>query len=438
MRNLIRVLVIGFAAVIALLAAAAATGIYNARAIRDSAATLVHDQLVIERLLDEVQREQTVLNVAFYNLSRTPDLVDRQSVLADIDQTDREIRQLVAEASRDQDAAAWNELQNAMLAFSQEARLLLTHAKVPAAGSRDLFTRHEDVTRAMTRLVELSYARAVQTQDNVDQQADRLAAETRILLGASIGVALVCAILTVRIAARVFRHMEFQTSELSRVSFRLLESQESTARRFAHELHDELGGSLTAIRTNLTAIAARLSTNGAERSRIDDCLKLVDESISNVRELSQLLRPTILDDFGLDAGIHWLVTRFSERTGIPVEYHAEFKLRLPDETETHMFRIVQEALTNIARHSGATRVVIHLRPEGDRIRLTIQDNGKGFDARERGVAHPSAPQGGMGLSGMRARARSAGGELAIKSSPGQGVTIEVSAPLTKSAVRELV
>ena len=311
MRNLIRVLVIGFAAVIALLAAAAATGIYNARAIRDSAATLVHDQLVIERLLDEVQREQTVLNAAFYNLSRTPDLLDRPSALADIDQTDREIRQLVAEASRDQDAGAWNELQSAMLAFSREARLLLTHEKVPAAGSRDLFARHEDVTRAMTRLVELSYARAVQTRENVDQQADRLAAETRLLLGASIGVALVCAILTVRIAARVFRQMEFQTSELSRVSFRLLESQESTARRFAHELHDELGGSLTAIRTNLTAIAARLSNNGSERSRIDDCLKLVDESISNVRELSQLLRPTILDDFGLDAGIHWLVTRFS-------------------------------------------------------------------------------------------------------------------------------
>ncbi len=430
MRNLIRVLVIGFAAVIALLAAAAATGIYNARAIRDSAATLVHDQLVIEQLLDEVQREQTVLTAAFYSLSRTPEAIDRQSLLADIDQTDREIRALVAEASQGQDASAWNELQNAMLAFSQEARMLLTQRKVPAAGSRELFSLHEDVTKAVARLVDMSYARAVQTKENVDRQADRLAEETRILLGASIGVALVCAVLTVRIAARVFRQMEFQASELSRVSFRLLESQELTARRFAHELHDELGGSLTAIRTNLSALAARLATDGAERSRIDDCLRLVDESISNVRELSQLLRPTILDDFGLDAGIHWLVTRFSERTGIPVEYKAEFKDRLPDETETHLFRIVQEALTNIARHSGATQVSIHLRPEGDRVRLTIHDNGKGFPA--------TSAIGGMGLSGMRARARSAGGELAIKSSPDGGVTIDVAAPLSKPAVRELV
>ncbi len=432
MRSLIRVLVIGFTAVIALLAAAAATGIYNARAIRDSAGSLVHNQLVIERVLDDVQREQTVLNAAFYNLSRTPDRIDRQSLLADIDQTDQEIRNLVAEAGEDQDASAWNDLQNAMLAFSGEARELLAAPRIPAAGSRRLFELHESVTRATTRLVELSYARAVQTKENVDRQADRLAGETRLLLGASIAVALVCAILTVRIAARVFRQMEFQSSELSRVSFRLLESQELTARRFAHELHDELGGSLTAIRTNLSALAARLSANGAERSRIDDCLKLVDDSISNVRELSQLLRPTILDDFGLDAGIHWLVTRFSERTGIPVEYRAEFKDRLPDETETHLFRIVQEALTNIARHSAATQVAIHLRPEADRVRLTIHDNGKGFPARQ------SAHRAGMGLSGMRARARSAGGELAIKSSPGEGVTIDVSAPLAKPALRELV
>lgn len=430
MRNLIRVLVIGFAAVIALLAAAAVTGIYSARAIRESAATLVHNQLVIERLLDEVQREQMVLNAAFFSLSSTPDMVDHQSVLADIDQTDQEIRKLVAEASQDQDAGTWNDLETAMLGFSQEARELLTQSEVSASGSRELFERHKDVTRVVARLVDMSYARAVQTRENVDRQADRLAGETRLFLGASIAVALVCAILTVRIAARVFRQMEFQASELSRVSFRLLESQESTARRFAHELHDELGGALTAIRTNLTALSARLSADGAEHARIDDCLKLVDDSISNVRELSQLLRPTILDDFGLDAGIHWLVTRFHERTGIEIDYRAEFKGRLPDETETHLFRIVQEALTNIARHSGATRVTIHLRAEDDRIRLTIQDNGKGL--KETGGS-----PGGMGLSGMRARARSAGGELAIKSTPGGGVTIDVSAPLAKPAAREL-
>ena len=261
------------------------------------------------------------------------------------------------------------------------------------------------------------------------QQSERLAHESALLIGASLVVALLAAFITVGMAARVFRQMEFQTGELSRVSFRLLETQESIARRFAHELHDELGGALTAIKSNLVAIGTHLGNNGDDRARIDDCMKLVDQSISNVRELSQLLRPTILDDFGLDAGIRWLVDRFRDRTSIETEYRSEFTGRLQDETETHLFRIVQEALTNIARHSGATRVFIHLRREGDEIRLTIQDNGKGLQK-------PRAA--GMGLSGMRARARSAGGELQLRSTPGQGVTIDVHAPLGKIAIEETV
>lgn len=164
-----------------------------------------------------------------------------------------------------------------------------------------------------------------------------------------------------------------------------------------------------------------------DRARIDDCLRLVDESMTNVRELSQLLRPTILDDFGLDAGLRWLADRFRDRTGIEVGYQSEFDGRLPDETETHLFRIVQEALTNVARHSGATRVTIHLRAENDVIRLTLSDNGSGLK-QER--------SGSMGLSGMRARARSAGGELKLTSEPGAGVTIEVWAPLARQIASE--
>jgi two-component system sensor histidine kinase UhpB len=204
--------------------------------------------------------------------------------------------------------------------------------------------------------------------------------------------------------------MEAQTSELSRVSFRMLETQEATARRFSHELHDELGGSLTAIKTNLT--------NGEPTA---DSLKLIDDAIDNVRTLSQLLRPTILDDFGLDAGIRWLADRFSERTHIDVEYRSHFDGRLADETETHLFRIVQEALTNVARHANASRVTIFLRAENGNIRLTLSDNG-------RGLALTTPEHTGMGLTGRTARARSAGGDCSV-SSTAAGVTIDVNAPM---------
>ncbi len=431
MRTLLRVLVIGFAAVIALLAAAAFISVSNARSIAASAAGLVSDQLVIARLLDEVEREQEVLNAAFYRLSRFPDMVDRERVLADLDQTDQEIARLVAQAHGSSSEAAWNSLERAVLDFSHEARELLLRHKVAVYSSRDLFSQHERVTAVVARLVDMSYARALETQKRVDHQSALLAEESAILLGGGLLVALMSAMITVRFAARVFRKMESQTGELSRVSFRMLETQESTARRFAHELHDELGGSLTAIRSNLTAIAARLGPNPVDRARIEDCIKVVEQSVSNVRELSQLLRPTILDDFGLDAGLRWLADRFHERTGIEVDYRSEFDGRLLDETETHLFRIVQEALTNVARHSSATRVSIHLRAEHDTIKLTLADNGTGLKP-----ARSGEERSGMGLTGMRARARSAGGEMTLRSQPGAGVAIEVQVPLATPRVEE--
>jgi len=373
MRTLVRVLALGFSAVIVLLVAAAVIGVNNARSIARSSADLVSGQLLITRLLDEVEREQQVLNAAFYRLSRTPEGVNRERVLADLDETDRDIAKLVTDAGS-QDREAWANLHRATLDFSNEARRLLTGRNVPAATSRDLFAHHEQVTAAVARLVDLRYARALETQQRVSRQITRLAAESVLLMGGCLLVALICATVTVRLAARVYREMESQTGELSRVSFRMLETQESTARRFSHELHDELGGSLTAIKTNLAVLAA----DPADRARLEDCNKLIDESISSVRELSHLLRPTILDDFGLDAGLRWLIDRFRERTHIRVEYHSEFDGRLADETETHLFRIVQEALTNVARHSGATQVTIHLWADNGTVRLTLSDNGRGW------------------------------------------------------------
>jgi signal transduction histidine kinase len=308
--------------------------------------------------------------------------------------------------------------------FSAEARRLLRQKTVGPDSTRNLFIRHEQVTAMVASLVDLSYQRGIETQERINSQTARVAAESALLVGGCLAVALACAVFSVRVAARLFRTMESQTSELSRVSFRMLELQESVARRFSHELHDELGGSLTAIKTNLAVLSSAEGLDASARNRLEDCNKLIDDSISNVRELSQLLRPTILDDFGLDAALRWLIEKFRERTQIPVDYSTEFEGRLADETETHLFRIVQEALTNIARHSGATSVSIHLRATDGLIRLTLADNG-------RGLAPGARP--GMGISGMRARARSAGGELTFHSVPGKGLTIEVWAPRNNPA-----
>jgi signal transduction histidine kinase len=433
MRALVRVLAIGFTAVILFLAAAAIIGANNARSIAQRASELVAAQnLVATRLLDELEVEQGVLNATFDLLSQTSEAVDPSHVLADLDQTDREIDELVERFGAGPDRQIWLNLRRDTRGFSDEAHDLLNRKKLPDTASRDLFIRHEAVRYVVATLVDIGSARAQDTERRVSREAARLANESAGLVGGALTLALICAAVTMRIAARVFRQMQAQAGELSRVSFRMLEIQESVARRFSHELHDELGGALTAIKTDLGFLAS----DPSDRARLDDCVKVVEQAMSNVRELSQLLRPTILDDFGLDASLRWLVARFHERTGVEVDYRSTFEGRLPDETETHLFRIVQEALTNIARHSGATRVAISLSADDGSVRLALSDNGRGL-AEDR--------HNGMGLSGMRARAGSFGGEVKIESKsglglvgsergpgPGSGVTIEVRAPLAQT------
>jgi signal transduction histidine kinase len=196
----------------------------------------------------------------------------------------------------------------------------------------------------------------------------------------------------------------------------MLEAQESVARRFSHELHDELGQSLTALKANLLSMKGKY-----EPVRLEDSLALVDESIQNVREISQLLRPTVLDDFGLDASLRAMAEKFQQRTGTEVEYESNFSGRLVDESETHLFRIAQEALTNIARHSGATKVKIALRSQEHKVRLSISDNGRGLQKKQ-------SSHSGLGMIGMRARARSAGGEFSVYN--GHGLTVDVWVPAT--------
>jgi len=418
--TIFRVLIAGFMLVILLLLVAGFITVHKIQSIKRNVADLVEEGLVATRLIDDIQREQAALSAVFYKLSRDPEYVDREKILSELDDTDKRIEQIGDSVTGTPEEALWDELQKATAAFSAEARRMLSLENPTTLLSRDLFRRHEESLRIVAKLAAVSYDNASAARQQIDRRFGELIRQSAILLGACLLLALLCAILTVRLTIGLLRKMEWQTSELSRVSWHLLESQETTARRFSHELHDELGQSLTAAKANLLALQAQ---PGQTSQRLEDCIRLVNKAIQNVRELSQLLHPTILDDFGLDAALRWLSEGFTTRTGIEVEYKSSFTARLPDETETHLFRICQEALTNIARHSGASRVHIELRSHGERINLSVGDNGHGLGPGGR------AEQQGLGLIGMRARARSAGGELAIRSADGAGLVIDVTVPV---------
>jgi signal transduction histidine kinase len=414
-RNIFRVLIAGFALVILLLVAAAIVGLRNIQIVQTEASNLLKEQAVTNRLIDELHSQQTSLREVFSVLARDPESVDSAHILSQIDEADRDIGRISAEGASTPEIDLWKRLNQSSTAFSDEVRRLLAAENPETFSSLDLFRYHEAFTSVVARLLEAEYKKLTQAQEQIDQRTARLSDISLTFAGGSVVLALIFTVATVRVVSQLVRRMEWQTEELARVSWQMLENQEATARRFSHELHDELGQSLTAVKTNLAAMSSA-------EPRVTDSVKLVDEAIGNVRQMSQLLRPTILDDFGLEAGLRWLAEGFTMRTGIEVKVDSSFSGRLTDETETHLFRIAQEALTNVARHSGARHVRIELASEGGDIRLAVQDDG-------RGLAAGPANGRGMGLIGIRARARSAGGDAAVRSKPGEGVVIEVRVPL---------
>ncbi len=414
-----RVLLGGFGLVILLLLAAGLLGVRNIGAIRTTSAQLMEEQVRNSGLLDAVLRQQRAINAVYASFASSPRQFDREALLEQLAASDRGIERIAAATADEPEQVFWKDLYFAVTAFSGEARRMIDVPERRTGLLQRLLGAHQTVLKLVARLVEVQAARSLTLKRRIEDVSARLLRETAVLLGAGLALAIVFAVITFRLTVKLIRQLEWQTGELSRVSWHLLEKQETTARRFSHELHDELGQTLTALKANLVSLEQRWS--GAGNEAMDDCLSLTESAIRNVRELSQLLRPTILDDFGLEAGLRWLCDRFQTRTGIRVAFDSNLGVRLTDDLETHVFRIAQEALTNVARHSKAAGVEVKLsRANGD-VRLVIADDGQGFEPR-------TGAGRGLGMVGIRARARSAGGELSVETSAGKGVRIEARIP----------
>ena len=208
----------------------------------------------------------------------------------------------------------------------------------------------------------------------------------------------------------------------------VVEAQETERQRIARELHDATGQALTAISLGLRGMELQLERGTADSavltSQVREVKSFSTNALGELRQIISDLRPPILDDMGLAATLKWYVQGFEERRGIAGTFLLEGEpLRLPSEFETVLFRIAQEALTNVAKHAGASEVTVMLRFVPGTVCLLIEDNGRGFDAQARvGV-------GGWGLLGMKERASLLGGQCLIDSKPGQGTRVWTTAPL---------
>jgi signal transduction histidine kinase len=416
-RRLLRGLTAGFALVLLLLGVAGALAVEGARAIEDNTAKVAREQLVSAQLLNDAQAGQSMLAAVLHQLTRLPGDAEEDQLVKDLETADAQLDRVAKSASATSESGRWSALLESERIFSRGVRQAVRGDVLDTATLRNLFEQHETVVRLEQDLLQASEKRLAKAEQQLDAESRQLASRAVLLLGACFALSLLCAALTVVFARKSIRSIEWHANELGRVSWHMLQSQVEAARRFSHELHDELGQSLAAVRANLMSTGAHDWSN-----RREDCLNLVDGAIANVRELSQLLRPVILDDFGLDAGLRWLSERFAERTGIRVDYVSSFKGRLPDEIETHLYRIAQEAFTNIARHSGATEARVELDSKDDLVSLTVEDNGRGIGVGDT-LHSPS-----LGMTGMRARARQAGGRFRTSKPVGGGLRIEIQVP----------
>jgi PAS domain S-box-containing protein len=215
-------------------------------------------------------------------------------------------------------------------------------------------------------------------------------------------------------------------SQLQALSRRLVEVQDHERRWLAGELHDRIGQNLTALNLNLNTVKCGLSPQSGERvgARVEDCLRLVKETVECTFDLMAELRPAVLDDYGLVAMLRWYGEQFTRRTGIAAAVNGSDPVpRLTQTVETTLFRIVQEACTNIAKYSKASTTTITVTTEPHCVRLEVADDGCGFDPDA--VVWRSNHHHGWGLLIMRERAQIAGGRLDIRSIPGGGTRITV-------------
>jgi len=228
--------------------------------------------------------------------------------------------------------------------------------------------------------------------------------------------------------ARENRELERSRRTLRSLSANMVQARENERQRIARELHDELGQRLTALKMELSSLGGG-AAGSAPAGRIEAMLEMVDDTVATVRRIATELRPLMLDDLGLNAAVEWLANGWARRMGVKMTLHlGATDPAIDDAASIALYRMVQEALTNIARHARATEVCIEVQESSGELRLTVLDNGIGFDPAS------MFREGSHGLLGIRERALMLGGELEVGNSPRGGGRVTVRLPLLAALV----
>lgn len=294
--------------------------------------------------------------------------------------------------------------------------------------------RRNDVQMALQSYSQESLNDLHQAQIRSGESQARTRERLFILLGIAAFAAAAIAAVSLRHASKwdrdrqsYYEQLEQANARLESLSARLLEIQEEERVRLSRELHDEVGQSLTALRMEISWALRAPADSPAGRERLMRARELAERCVQVVRDLSLMLRPSILDDLGLGSAMQWLLEEFSRRSNVTVNFDGQSVGEdLPDSLKTCVFRVVQEALNNVEKHAHASRVDVALRHEEETglLLLDIKDDGVGFEAARGG----KLPWSGTGILGMRERVARLHGEFQLDSKRGGGTRIHVSLP----------
>jgi signal transduction histidine kinase len=280
-----------------------------------------------------------------------------------------------------------------------------------------------------TSVEDVDAEQLASTEAGIQSEFESLGRQLSVLLGIAIGAALLLAVACIAYILRIERQNRGRYEELvqarstlQQLSARLVEAQETERRTISRELHDQVGQTLNALLVEAANLGKRIpEEDSISRRYLENIRTFADSSVNSLRDIALLLRPSMLDDLGLIPALEWQAREISRRSGIKVKVTAEkVPDSLPDAVRTSVYRVVQEALHNVAQHSGARSATVTVRQMGESLLLIVEDDGGGFDPEK---------TRGLGLLGMEERVKQIGGRLEIQSQPGKGTVLRVTLPV---------
>jgi signal transduction histidine kinase len=319
----------------------------------------------------------------------------------------------------------------------------LSRAMSPSAAGRrraasfysgEILPLRTSVVEITAQLEDIDARQAAATEAQIQGEFESLGARLSVLLRLALGAALVlaagCLLYIFRMErqnSRRYREILKARKALEQLSARLVEAQEVERRTISRELHDQVGQTLNALLVDAANLAKRIQTDDSVSLRyLDNIRRFADSSVNSIRDIALLLRPSMLDDLGLIPALEWQAREVSRRSGIKVKVTAgSVPDSLPDEVRTCIYRVVQEALHNVSRHSGAKSAVVTVHEDGGSLLLSVEDDGCGFDPER---------MRGLGMLGMEERVRQLGGRFEVHSASQKGSALRVTLPIPVAAV----